>query len=100
MKRIIFGLIWCVLLYFGTCMVVGGVAGFIASSGAENVEDASAKGSGAGVAAVQTGRLWILFGSILTGTVASYLRILPGTKQTKTVSLGIADSRKSPREKA
>jgi hypothetical protein len=57
-KRIVFGLIWFVVLYFGACMVTGGIAGGIA--GGKDPKNAAATGAAASLKTVSAlrGYFW------------------------------------------
>jgi hypothetical protein len=80
-KATIFGVIWCVVLYFVSCFVVGAVAGAIA--GMADPENASAAGAQAGAVAVSAYRPIILLGAVTLAFIGSWSGVLPGTKRTK-----------------
>ena len=83
LKKIFFGIIWFVVIYFGICFIVGGIAGFVA--GAENPENASQAGAAAGAAAVQKYLLFIFLGSIGAVIAGTVTEVLPGTKSKAVV---------------
>ncbi len=79
--RIVFGLIWFVVLYMLTLMVVGGVVGTVAASQAAepgtDIAEAAAK------SAVQRYGLLILIGNAVLVLLATMAGILPGTRAHK-----------------
>src|SRR5437762_14267301 len=79
-KRLIVGIVWCVLLYFGTCVLVGGVAGFIATATIEPGQDPSEVGGRAGANAVQAARPFILLAAVGIAGGGAYFGVLPGTR--------------------
>jgi hypothetical protein len=80
-KRILLGFLWCVVIYFVACFVVGAVAGGIA--GARDLSNSSVVGQKAGAEAVDAFRGLILLGSILISGLGTWAGILPGTKSKK-----------------
>jgi len=78
MKRFIFGFLWVVVFYVGSCVVVGAVAGAIA--GANHPDHAAAAGTKAGAEAVEAIRIFLALGAIALGVVGAWLRWLPGTR--------------------
>jgi len=83
-KATILGIVWCIVLYFVACFLVGAVAGAIA--GAANPENASAAGAQAGTAAVSAYRLIIFLGAVAVALIGSWSGVLPSTKRNKTVT--------------
>jgi hypothetical protein len=81
MKRVVFGILWCVVIYFGACMITGGIAGGIA--GSDDPKDAFESGAQAGAKAVSALRLYFLFGAVFIALVGTWLGWLPGTRQRK-----------------
>ena len=80
MKRVIVGAIWCVVLYFAACMVVGGAAGGIATSGMKPGDDPAAIGAAAGTKFVDENRRLIGFAAVAVAVGGTYFRKLPGTR--------------------
>jgi len=78
LRKIVMGLVWFVVFYFGTCFIVGGIAGGIA--GSRDPAHAQEAGGIAGREAVLEYRPFILGGSILFAFAGSMTGILPGTK--------------------
>jgi len=82
-KATILGIVWCVVLYFVACFLVGAVAGAIA--GAADPKNASIAGAQAGTAAVSAYRLTIFLGVVAVAIIGSWSGVLPGTKRNKAV---------------
>lgn len=82
-RRIVLGVIWTVILYFGSCMVVGGIAGAIATARMDPGQDPSVVGFQAGRAAVLALRSLIALSAIAIAWTGAYLRLLPGTRAKK-----------------
>jgi amino acid transporter len=82
-KAMILGIVWCVVLYFVGCFLVGAVAGAIA--GATDPDNASAAGAQAGAAVVSSYRLIIFLGAIAVASVGTSCGVLPGTQRNKAV---------------
>lgn len=78
MKRVFFGLVWCVVFYFVGCMLAGAVAGGIA--GYHHPEAAAEAGRLAGIKVVQEYRPFIIFGAVTLAVLGSGAGYLPGTK--------------------
>lgn len=83
-KQIAFGVIWCVVFYFGLCMIVGAVAGGMAASNMQPGDDPHVVGALAGAHAVHVGRLLIAAGAIFFAAAGSILEVLPGTRVRRT----------------
>jgi hypothetical protein len=81
-RRIIFGVVWCVVLYFGACMITGGIAG--GQAGAKDPANAAAVGAVAGAKAVEALRVYFLMGALAIATVGTAAGILPGTQVKKS----------------
>ena len=75
------GFVWFLVIYVGSCFLLGGIAGGIA--GARNPGHASESGRVAGQKAVQAGIPYILGGSLLMAIIGSATGYLPGTKLRK-----------------
>src|SRR5262245_6755156 len=74
-KRILIGFLWCVVIYFAACFVVGAVAGAIA--GAKDPSNSSMAGQRAGAEAVEAFRGLILLGSVFISGLGTWAGILP-----------------------
>jgi hypothetical protein len=79
MKRILGGLLWVIVLYFGACALVGAVAGAIA--GGNDPQNAAAAGAKAGAETVAAVRLYLLLGASALAALGTWLRLLPGTRR-------------------
>lgn len=79
-QRILATTVWCVVLYFAGCVLVGGIAGGVASARLHPGEDARAVGAAAGARAVQTSRSLIGVVAAVISIVGSYFRLLPGSR--------------------
>jgi hypothetical protein len=81
MKRVFFAFVWFVVIYFVTCMIVGGIAGGIAGSKHPNdMATAQRAGGIAGAKAVEENRLIILLEAVLLTALGTVAGVLPGTK--------------------
>ena len=78
MKRVLFGCVWFVVIYFVACAIAGGIAGGMAGAG--DPANASQAGFDAGVRVVSEHRIWFVLGAALVAIVGSALGWLPGTK--------------------
>jgi hypothetical protein len=76
-RRIVFGVVWCVVIYFAACVVTGGIAGGIA--GGQNPENAAAAGAQAGSQAVEALRGYLFLGAALLAILGTWTSFLPGT---------------------
>jgi hypothetical protein len=76
-KRIIFAIIWFVVLYFGACMVTGGIVGGMA--GAKDPQNAAAAGAKASLETVSALRIYFLIGAAGLSIAGAWAGILPGT---------------------
>jgi hypothetical protein len=77
-RKILMGIVWFVVIYFGTCFLLGAAAGAVA--GANDPQNASEAGRLAGAKIVSTYILYILSGSLLAAVVGAATGFLPGTK--------------------
>lgn len=75
-RRFLSGILWSVAIYFGACFFVGAVAGAVA--GAYDPTHATAAGMQAGVLAVASIRLYLIFGALFVGTAWTMIGFLPG----------------------
>ena len=78
LKKVIFGLIWLVVLYFLTCAVAGGIAGGIA--GANDPQHAAEAGARASMTLVGKYRPVFFLGALGLAVVGTIMEWLPGTK--------------------
>lgn len=78
MRRILFGILWAVLLYFVACTLIGAVAGAIA--GANDPQNSSEAGAQAGFNTVVACRMYVLAAAIAIGALGAWFRFLPGTR--------------------
>lgn len=86
MKRILVGMVWCVVLYFVACIMIGAVAGAIA--GANDPENAAKARAEAGARVVGGNRPLILLGSTAVGVLGTVVGWLPGTKADEDDQFG------------
>jgi hypothetical protein len=80
LKKILFGLVWCVAFYIAGRMLVAGIAGGIAGAKSENMQAASEAGRIAGPKAIAEYHTYIVFGSVTLAVLCTGAGILPGTK--------------------
>ena len=78
-KRVLFGILWFVVIYFAACTIVGAVAGGIA--GFQDPANATALGSRVGREVVEANKFLILGGSALLSFIGTGTGILPGTRK-------------------
>lgn len=101
MRRVLFGLLWFIVFWFGTLVLGGAVVGAIAGSRAAQMQSPSGsfreqfdKGYEAGHqagrgAGEQFGRqygTYVLIGALIITVTGTALGILPGTKRRKVIS--------------
>jgi hypothetical protein len=82
-RKVVVGLIWFVVLYFGACAVTGGIAGAIAANETPtNIpqEEVYHRGAQVGTQAVTEYREYLLFGAVLLAGAGSFLGLLPWTR--------------------
>jgi hypothetical protein len=79
-KRIVMAFVWIVVLYFGACMLTGGIAGAAAGGRERDPKNASAVGAKAGAEAVKPLAGYFLVGALLIGGGGSLAGIMPGTR--------------------
>jgi hypothetical protein len=85
MKKLLFGLLWFVVLYFLFCAGVGAVAGAAAGSQSKNTAAAQKAGQIAGAKAVSE-NLGLIVGAALTLSILGCgFGILPGTRAAPLV---------------
>jgi hypothetical protein len=86
-KRIVFGMIWFVVIWFGGLVLGGSIAGAIAGSQvkATNITDGYAKGQQVGqVAGAEFGQKYgvaIFIGALVLSIGGTAIGLLPGTKK-------------------
>jgi amino acid transporter len=78
MKRLVFGIVWCIGFYFLGCGLTGGVAGAIA--GSRDPQNASVAGARAGEKAVRDVWGFILGGALILSVLGTVTGLLPGTR--------------------
>jgi hypothetical protein len=81
LKRVLFGILWCVLIYFVACILVGAVARGIA--GSRDSANASAIGAQAGAKAVADLRGYIFAGAVGLSAIGTCAGALPGTRSKR-----------------
>jgi hypothetical protein len=77
-KRILFGVLWFVVMYMGACMITGAIAGAIA--GSKDPEHASVVGRQAGQQVVLGLRMYFLLGAAALSIIGASVGFLPGTR--------------------
>jgi hypothetical protein len=83
MKKLLFGLLWFVVLYFMFCTGVGAFAGAKVGSQYKNAAAAQEAGGKAGAKAVSDNFGFIVGGALTLSILGSGFGLLPGTR-TKT----------------
>jgi hypothetical protein len=78
-RKIAFGLVWFVVIYFGTCMVLGGIAGW--NAGTEDPARAYEAGGDAAERFLEPLTGYIMLGSLLAAVLGSATGFLPGTRK-------------------
>jgi hypothetical protein len=79
-KRILMAFVWFLVLYFGACMLTGGIAGAAAGSRERDPKNASAVGAKAGGEAVRPLAGYFLIGALVIGGGGSLAGVMPGTR--------------------
>jgi hypothetical protein len=80
MKKLLFGFLWFLALYFVFCMGVGAVAGANAGSKYKNAAAAQKAGGIAGAKAVNDNFGLIVGGALMLSILGSGFGLLPGTR--------------------
>jgi predicted alpha/beta hydrolase len=83
-RKILIGLLWFIILYFGACFITGAIAGAIA--GAEDPANAAEAGRIAGMNAVLRLRAYFALGSLALVIVGTWKGFLPGARKKSTKS--------------
>lgn len=78
MKRVLLGILWCIVIYFAACSLIGAIAG--ALTGAANPGQAATLGFQAGFDTVSAVRGYILAAAALLATFGVRNGVLPGTR--------------------
>ena len=81
MRKILFGFVWFVVLYFLGCMGVGAVAGAIAGSREPNAAAGQIAGQRAGAKGVSGNIGFIAGGALSLSILGCGAGILPGTRR-------------------
>jgi hypothetical protein len=76
-RRVGFGLVWCLVLYFGACFVTGAIAGGIA--GGKDPANAAAAGARASMETVVPLRPYSFAGAVIHSAAGASFGVLPGT---------------------
>ena len=77
-RKIGFGLVWFVILYMGSAMLIGAIVGGI--TGGNDPQNSVAAGQAAGATTVTPIRGYLFFGALLIAVVGAAKGWLPGTK--------------------
>lgn len=80
LRKIGFGLLWFVVFYFVSAMIIGGIAGMQAGA---NAPDARSAGAAAGGALVMKLAPFLLLASALLAGLGAWKGFLPGTRPGK-----------------
>ncbi len=89
MKKLLFGILWTVVIYFGTCMTVGAIVGAIAGSKPGlSQADIQYVAQAAAEKAVSENLLLIAAWAVLSSALGSVAGILPGTGDRRIAAEG------------
>lgn len=80
MKRVIFGIVWFVVLWFGILIGGSAVVGGVAASKVQGQQQGASAGERAGREFGERYGAVILFGALAVAVVGSAAGVLPGTK--------------------
>jgi hypothetical protein len=86
-RRVLFGAIWFLGLYFGACAITGGIAGGIA--GAKDPEHATEAGRRAGRQIVGALHYYYLAAAVVLSVAGAWSGVLPGTRGTQRAKKGV-----------
>jgi hypothetical protein len=81
-KKMFFGALWFVVLWFGMTVIVAGTAGSIAAANNSGLDSSASVGAEAGDKAQDKYGTTILLGSAAMALAGTIGEILPGTKKT------------------
>lgn len=77
-RKIGFGFLWFIVIYMGSAMLIGAVAG--AMAGVNSPENANEAGRLAGAAVVESIRIYLFLGAAILAFIGSAKGFLPGTR--------------------
>lgn len=83
MKRILMGIVWFVVIYIGSCVAIGMVAGAVA--GANDPAHAQEAGKAIATKIIQPYIPYLLGGSLLLAIIGTVTGFLPGTKKRQPI---------------
>ena len=89
MKKLLFGIVWCVVFYFGICIAAGAIVG--AMAGTHYPHDpamAAHAGQQAGIKIVNDYGVYFVAGAVVLSVLGSGFGVLPGTRQNRSSSYG------------
>lgn len=81
MKRVLMWLVWFIVIYFGSCMLIGFFAG--AMAGAQDPAHAHEAGRAAAEQLIRPNIVFILGGAMLLAIVGTVTGFLPGTAKKR-----------------
>ncbi len=80
MRKLIIGVIWFIVIWFGVIFIAGGIVGFMAGAKTANSEMGAIAGRAAARAFMARSSGIIFIGSVLIAIVGTVAGVLPGTK--------------------
>lgn len=83
--RILAGFGWLILIYFLTNILIGGIVGGIAGSGADGYEAGAIAGEKASIEFFQNYGLLVLIGQLVLFSLLAFMGKLPGTTKIRKV---------------
>ena len=81
LRKILFGVLWFIVFYLGSAMVIGGVVGGMA--GARDPQHAAEAGGAAAQQTVSSLVPYMFAGSLLAAVLGASFGVLPGTRSKK-----------------